>query len=101
MSPAKAKGKRIKICYTFDKIWHLIKSLDIWLRRRVKTLESLKICFVLFLFYYSPDINNKDIRDANKANDESDDEGESMDWWSKYFASLDKLIMVKFIVYCQ
>ena len=22
-----------------------------------------------------------------------------MDWWSKYFASLDKLIMVKFIVY--
>ena len=56
---------------------------------------------LLFLFYYSPDINNKDIRDANKANDESDDEGESMDWWSKYFASLDKLIMVKFIVYCQ
>ena len=49
----------------------------------------------------SLDINNKDIRDANKANDESDDEGESMDWWSKYFASLDKLIMVKFIVYCQ
>ena len=52
--------------------------------------------FCLFLFYYFPDINNKDIRDANKANDESDDEGESMDWWSKYFASLDKLIMVKF-----
>ena len=49
----------------------------------------------------SPDINNKDIRDANKASDDSDDEGESMDWWSKYFASLDKLIMVKFIVYRQ
>ena len=43
------------------------------------------------------DINNKDIRDANKVGDDSDDEGESMDWWSKYFASLDKLIMVKFI----
>ena len=55
----------------------------------------------MFCYFYSPDINNKDIRDANKANDESDDEGESMDWWSKYFASLDKLIMVKFIVYCQ
>ena len=60
------------------------------------------------------DINNKDIRDANNAHTDSDDEGESMDWyvvqrgmimindeqlyfrWSKYFASLDKMIMVSF-----
>ena len=71
MSPAKAKGRRIK------------SVVNIYIKSK------------------SPDINNKDIRDANKANDDSDDEGESMDWWSKYFASLDKLIMVKFIVYRQ
>ena len=38
------------------------------------------------------DVNNKDIKDAN--NDDSDDEGANMDWWTKYFASLDKMIMV-------
>ena len=41
------------------------------------------------------DINNKDIRDANSVNDDSDDDEESMDWWTKYFASLDKMILVK------
>ena len=45
------------------------------------------------------DINNKDIRDANSLNDDSDDDEESMDWWTKYFASLDKMIMVKYYAY--
>ena len=45
------------------------------------------------------DINNKDIRDANSLNDDSDDDEESMDWWTKYFASLDKMIMVKRYAY--
>ena len=35
-----------------------------------------------FLYAYISflDINNKDIRDANNAHTDSDDEGESMDW---------------------
>jgi hypothetical protein len=44
------------------------------------------------------DINNKDIRDANSLNDDSDDDEESMDWWTKYFASLDKMIMVNIML---
>ena len=48
---------------------------------------------IIWLF---PDINNKDVRDANNPLSDSDDEGESMDWWSKYFASLDKMISVGF-----
>ena len=39
------------------------------------------------------DINNKDIRDANYVHDDDDDDEESMDWWTKYFASLDKMMM--------
>ena len=53
----------------------------------------------LNLISVSVDINNKDIRDANSSHSDSEDEGESMDWWSKYFASLDKMIMV--YVPCQ
>ena len=45
------------------------------------------------------DINNKDIKDANSVNDDSDDDEESMDWWTKYFASLDKMIMVSDSLY--
>ena len=39
------------------------------------------------------------MRDANNPLSDSDDEGESMDWWSKYFASLDKMISVGFLVF--
>ena len=35
--------------------------------------------FLHFILYL--DINNKDIRDANNAHTDSDDEGESMDWY--------------------
>ena len=39
------------------------------------------------------DINDKDIRDAHGAGEDSDDE-ENMDWWTKYFASVDLMIKV-------
>ena len=58
----------------------------------VTFLETLHLSIFIKL---SVDINNKDIRDANNTHSDSDDEGESMDWWSKYFASLDKMIMVR------
>ena len=38
--------------------------------------------FINFLnIFFILDINNKDIRDANNAHTDSDDEGESMDWY--------------------
>ena len=50
--------------------------------------------FICLVEYSLLDVNNKDIKDAN--NDDSDDEEANMDWWTKYYASLEKMIMVIF-----